>query len=174
MKGLDTPIQDGICSEFPLTSLNITRMSCFHHVHLPLLNVLQIINYSSVWDEAIIQRCMRLYHNSSQFLLQTSIEKELLTPSNIKKWRSCTSEKTIDKPRDCAEKWAKESFKDALMYAYKDENGNEIVDGDVLTDAYFSSRLGIVRQRLAAAGVRLAAALEGVFQEQQSEMVQLE
>jgi hypothetical protein len=110
---------------------------------------------------------MKLYHNSSQFLLQTSIENELLTSSNMKKWRSCSSENLNGKPRICAEKWARESFKDALSYAYENENGREIVDGDVLTEAYFLSRLGVVRQQLAAGGVRLAAALEDVFQGQQ-------
>lgn len=60
-------------------------------------------------------------------------------------------------------KWAEESFSDALMYAYANEHGMEIVNGEVLTEAYFRTRLDVVRKRLAAGGVRLAMALEDMF-----------
>jgi hypothetical protein len=60
-------------------------------------------------------------------------------------------------------KWAEESFSDALLYAYANEHGMQIVNGEVLTEAYFRSRLDVVRKRLAAGGVRLAMALENIF-----------
>ena len=108
---------------------------------------------------------MKMHHNSSQFLFQLSIEEELVTMSNVKEWRSCVEQNKSVNTKECAERWAKESFKDALTYAYANEDGKEIVNGEVLTEAYFESRLGIVRRRLAAGGVRLAASLEDVFQE---------
>lgn len=108
---------------------------------------------------------MKMHHNSSQYFFQLSIEEELVTMSNVKEWRSCEEQNKSINTKECAEKWAKESFKDALTYAYANEDGKEIVSGEALTEAYFESRLGIVRRRLAAGGVRLAASLESVFQE---------
>lgn len=63
----------------------------------------------------------------------------------------------------CSAAWAQESFDDALRLAYSDENGNEVVDGAVLSEKYFSTRLHVVTRRLAAAGVRLGAVLENAL-----------
>jgi len=116
-----------------------------------------------VWDVAIIQRAIRLYHNSSQVAFKSSIENELVISANIATWLSCTPTALNNISKACIMKWAKESFRDALSYAYSNEYGMEISDGDTLSETYFETRLEIVRRRLAAGGVRLAAALESLF-----------
>jgi S1/P1 Nuclease. len=63
----------------------------------------------------------------------------------------------------CIIHWAEESFRDALIHAYANEHGTEIVNGEKLTEVYFRTRLDVVRRRLAAGGVRLAMALENMF-----------
>jgi len=118
---------------------------------------------SSVWDVAIIQRSIRLFHNSSQYFFQSSIEDELLTSTNMASWLSCPHNNLNDVSLPCIMMWAEESFNDALVHAYANEHGVEIVNGDILTEVYFRTRLDIVRRRLAAGGVRLAMALENMF-----------
>lgn len=59
--------------------------------------------------------------------------------------------------------WAEESWEDALKWAYSNEEGNEISDGEKLTMDYFLTRLPVVERRIAAAGVRLASSLEAVL-----------
>mmetsp|Transcript_6649 Transcript_6649/g.12506 ORF Transcript_6649/g.12506 Transcript_6649/m.12506 type:complete len:147 (-) Transcript_6649:523-963(-) len=118
---------------------------------------------SSVWDVAIIQQSIRLFHNSSQFAFQSSIEDELITSTNMASWLSCPNKNINDVSLSCITTWAKESFNDALTYAYGNEYGVEIVDGEILTEDYFRTRLDVVRRRLAAGGVRLAMALENMF-----------
>ena len=120
--------------------------------------------------QAIIRRAIKLHHNSSQDLFQSYIEDTFLTPSNIKSWRSCpsSSDNQSGLSQQCTVQWAKESFHDALEYAYGDENGKEIMDGMTLSEEYMESRLEVVQRRLAAGGVRLAATLEKVFGEKEN------
>jgi hypothetical protein len=47
-----------------------------------------------------------------------------------------------------------------LRWAYENADGEEVVDGSVLGDVYYETRLPIVKKRIMAAGVRLAATLE--------------
>lgn len=117
---------------------------------------------SSVWDTAIIERAIRLYHNSSQHCFQSFIEESLVTQSNIRLWGACSVEVGTGS-RTCPSQWAEESFSDALAYAYGDENGYEVKSGTNLTEEYFETRLEIVQRRLAAGGVRLAATLEEIY-----------
>lgn len=116
-------------------------------------------NLHSVWDDAIIQKSIKVNHNKSQYLMQESIEKELLTAENVERWSSCNK----DERKDCVSEWAQESFRSALEYAYVDEDGDEIVDGASLSQEYYLTRLDVVRQRLAAGGVRLAMILESLL-----------
>ena len=117
-------------------------------------------NLHSVWDDAIIQKSIKINFDNSQYLLQKSIEKELLTADNVERWSSCHQ----DVRKDCISEWAQESFHSALEYAYVDEHGYEIVDGVSLSQEYYQTRLNIVRHRLAAGGVRLAMILENLLE----------
>ena len=59
--------------------------------------------------------------------------------------------------------WVKESRSLANQYAYVDENGQKIVTGATLSEAYVASRLVIAEKRLAEAGLRLAELLKQVL-----------
>ena len=52
------------------------------------------------------------------------------------------------------------SFQIALHFAYRNTDGSEIVDGSVLEESYYETRLKIVKKQIMAAGIRLAATLE--------------
>jgi hypothetical protein len=67
--------------------------------------------------------------------------------------------------KTCTEIWGQESFAIALEYAYEMESGEEVEDGSTLTEEYYETRLPIVKDRLIAAGVRLAATLEAIYNE---------
>jgi len=113
----------------------------------------------SVWDTGIIELAMKRHFASSQKSLEECIEAEYVTDDYIKKWSKCPNGQLID----CVSLWAREGFHYALNYAYENEDGVEVKDGDTLTEDYFVSRLEIVKRRLAAGGVRLAATLEDMF-----------
>jgi hypothetical protein len=70
----------------------------------------------------------------------------------------------------CVQHWGQESWQIALQYAYtknipQKEGGVviEVTSGDELDEEYYSTRLPVVKERLVAGGVRLAAALERIF-----------
>jgi hypothetical protein len=57
--------------------------------------------------------------------------------------------------------WANDSLELALRYAYRDVDGSEVVNGTILSEAYYQRALPIVREQLAiAAAVRLAYTLD--------------
>jgi len=115
----------------------------------------------SVWDSYIIERSiMEMFRGSRKnledhltLLLQTEFRQD------IPIWLQCSNTLT----HECVSIWAQESLDDALLWAYLDENYNEIQNGTELTDAYYVERLFIIVTKLAMAGVRLAAALENLF-----------
>lgn len=63
------------------------------------------------------------------------------------------------------EAWANESFQLAVSHAYRDESGGPVVTGDVLGQVYFDLNRDVVEERLAMAGVRLAALLNEIYPE---------
>jgi hypothetical protein len=74
-------------------------------------------------------------------------------------WLECSNGRN----KTCTIEWGEESFEDALMWAYRNSDNEEIVDGSVLDESYYATRLPIVERRILAAGVRLAATLESIF-----------
>merc|ERR550539_944680 len=102
--------------------------------------------------------------NNSQSKLTSFIEHKYVTEKNILQWKECSDAKN----NSCVSDWAEESWADALHWAYGDENGHEIHNGGVITKEYIDSRLPIIHMRLAAAGVRLACALEMIFSNESS------
>jgi len=116
-------------------------------------------NLHSVWDEAIIEYSMKTQFNNSQSYFQKYIQDNFIHDEDVDEWLACSN----PMEERCVSVWSEESFNDALTYAYGDENGNEIQNGAVLTEEYFNTRLPVVQTRLAAAGVRLAEALELIY-----------
>jgi S1/P1 nuclease len=74
----------------------------------------------------------------------TGINAEI-TPAELSAWQNF----------DIAT-WAEESFALALSHAYRQPNGDAVVDGSVLGDDYFNAARPVVLERLKRAGVRLA------------------
>ena len=78
---------------------------------------------------------------------------------------------------ECVIEWGQESWSYALKYAYtknspwdpsttEDEGFDAVVEvasGDEIDEAYYESRIPIVKQQLIAGGIRLAATLEDIF-----------
>jgi len=117
------------------------------------------LNLHSVWDTGIIHKAMKTFYNNSQDIFQKDIECLLKNDDDMNNWLSCANSLQLE----CVSSWAKESFHDALVWAYADEDGHEIEDGASLSEDYFLTRLGTVERQLAAGGVRLAASLESIF-----------
>merc|ERR1712176_542144 len=100
-------------------------------------------------DDNIIQRGILLYHNRSQNSFQNSIQMTWINNNNssyLEHWLHCANGMNIS----CVTIWAEESFEDALNYAYKNEFGDEIIDGVTLSEEYFKTRLMIVEKKIAA------------------------
>jgi hypothetical protein len=73
---------------------------------------------------------------------------------------------------ECISGWGQETWSLALKYAYtknspwdadNDVSAVEVVSGDEIDEAYYASRIPIVKQQLIAGGIRLAATLENIF-----------
>jgi hypothetical protein len=119
-------------------------------------------NLHSVWDDAIIERALKvLYDDSREHFesdLDVLIEKAQQT-GELAKWLDCP----YGGNKTCVSIWAEESLDDALTWAYRNVDGSEVVNGTVLDHAYYETRLPIVQRRIATAGVRLAATLQAIF-----------
>ncbi|XP_021753676.1 endonuclease 2 [Chenopodium quinoa] len=112
-------------------------------------------NLHHVWDDSIIETEEKDSYNTNVDDLVAAIQHNITNEwaDQVPEWENCDH----DKPT-CPNIYASESVNAACNWAYKD------VDEDsTLEDDYFFSRLPIVNQRLAQAGVRLAATLNRVF-----------
>lgn len=117
----------------------------------------------SVWDVGIIEKAMKVFYNGSQKSFQDAIEEMYVMKDddNDDDYHVCTNGMNVE----CVTIWAEESWEKALQFAYGDENGNEIVDGSILSDTYFETRLSVVMEQLAIGGIRLASTLERMMNE---------
>lgn len=70
---------------------------------------------------------------------------------------------SLEQLRACVVAWGQESVDDAVTLAYLNEHGEEIQDGDSLSNDYWQLRMPTVQRRIAMAGVRLAAVLDGLL-----------
>jgi len=119
-------------------------------------------NLHSVWDDGLIDLAIDSLYNSSQLDFQQAVidlVEEAESSGLIDSWLQCADGLNFM----CPSAWAEESFEDALRWAYSDENGLEVVEGAMLSEEYVSTRLHVVKRRLAAAGVRLGAVLENAL-----------
>ena len=96
-------------------------------------------NLHSVWDTKLID------HQSLSYE-QMAKEYDTATPQQIKQWQS-----------DDIIKWLWESYQLSSKF-YKEVNA-----GDKLSDTYYNEHIGIVKQRLEMAGIRLAGVLNNLL-----------
>jgi hypothetical protein len=119
-------------------------------------------NLHSVWDDGIIERAMDDYFNSTRATFEDDLTKVIATAQqtgDLNLWLACAD----GHDKTCASSWAEESFQDALTWAYRTSDDEEVVDGSVLDELYYTTRLPVVKRKIAAAGVRLAHTLELVL-----------
>jgi hypothetical protein len=117
------------------------------------------LNLHSVWDSAIIDKAIELEYSGSRKAFEADLIRASRTPEyaeDMAHWLLCADGMN----RDCTHEWGEESFEAALRWAYENADGEEVVDGSVLEDIYYETRLPIVKKRIMAAGVRLAVTLE--------------
>eukprot|EP00262_Sarcandra_glabra_P011840 TRINITY_DN2924_c0_g1_i1.p1 TRINITY_DN2924_c0_g1~~TRINITY_DN2924_c0_g1_i1.p1 ORF type:complete len:298 (+),score=39.06 TRINITY_DN2924_c0_g1_i1:89-982(+) len=112
-------------------------------------------NLHHVWDSNIIETAMSDFYSDDLDLFIEDIQRNLTDSwsDEVLEWETC-SQKAVT----CPSKYASESIKLACNYAYKG-----VTQNSTLEDHYFLSRLPIVEKRIAQAGVRLAALLNGIL-----------
>lgn len=119
-------------------------------------------NLHSVWDDGIIDRALLELYNQTRENFESDLI-ELIdtaeTTGDIQAWLSCSDGRN----KTCTTSWGQESLTDARVWAYRNADDTEVVDGSTISKRYYDSRLGVVQRRIAAAGVRLAATLEQVL-----------
>jgi hypothetical protein len=152
-------------------------------------------NLHSIWDTALIETALLRNFTNKRSNMEKHLDQLLQEhPEWMERYGSCSKSNIMDidnfygfsatgRNWSCVNEWGEESWKLALKYAYTknepwkrqqhdDENNNdsvvEVVDGDVLDEDYFLTRLPIVEERLIAGGVRLAMTLNDVFREKKN------
>lgn len=116
-------------------------------------------NLHSIWDDGIIEKAMHdLYHGKREEFEQNLMEmiKVYAASGQLSVWLACAD----GRKKACTSIWAEESLESALSWAYRNVDGNDIHDGCHISYEYYSTRLQVVKQRIVAAGVRLAMTLE--------------
>lgn len=122
----------------------------------------QSLNLHAIWDDSLIETALALNYNHSRNAFEASllryIEQTRSTPK-YDEWLRCADAAQTA----CVASWGEESWEAAAAWAYANVDGTDIADGTVLDESYYASRIPVVRERLAVAGVRLAAAMEQIF-----------
>jgi hypothetical protein len=115
-------------------------------------------NLHSFWDSFMIEKSMHQNYKSSRALVEEALwfNMSQASESQWEAWRECSDGSNLT----CTIQWGQESLEYALAYAYRNVDGTEIADGTTLTKEYYDSRVNVVWERLAVAGVRLASTLE--------------
>jgi len=118
-------------------------------------------NLHSVWDVGIIEKSISEYYGSRQGLEKAIVKimHHMEKSGETKHILKCADGRL----KECGSAWAEESLDDALNWAYRNSDGEEVENGSVLSDEYFTTRLPVVLHRLAAASIRLAASLEAIL-----------
>ncbi|EHA8590436.1 endonuclease 4 [Cocos nucifera] len=121
-------------------------------------------NLHHVWDTNIIDTAMSDFYDDNINSMLQSIQRNITNgwSDEIDHWENCHN-----KYKTCANDYAIESNHLACRYAYKDAEQDSTLEDD-----YFFSRLPIVVERIAQAGVRLALILNRIFDGSVDDMMQ--
>ncbi|XP_031478110.1 endonuclease 1-like [Nymphaea colorata] len=120
-------------------------------------------NLHHVWDRDIILTAAKEMYGKDMdaFLEDIQLDIKNGTWSNdVQEWEDCQG------PLPCPNEYAEESINLACKWAYKD-----VSEGVTLADDYFTTRLPIVKKRIAQGGVRLAMTLNDVLGNQEDKLL---
>jgi len=117
-------------------------------------------NLHAVWDDGIINKYLNQDFEGSRKQAEESLYANIVHEATgdtdrWKEWLACSTGSKVS----CPTAWAKESLDYALTWAYRDVRGSEVSNGTTLSEAYYETRLPIVKERLTGAAVRLASTL---------------
>lgn len=114
-----------------------------------------------VWDREIVDKAIAEQHGGSRNALEQDLLKYIEdTPAPLKEsWLACPDASQ----QECVMEWANGSLEAALRYAYVDESGNEVVNGTILTEAYYEQAWSITKEMLAKAILVMAYNFNLVF-----------
>lgn len=120
-------------------------------------------NLHSVWDTTIIEEFMREKSFTFTDFAKRILDSITTNPKSEIWTKECdiTSRNAFECPLESAE----ESASLACEFAYVNAEGTEIRTGDILDREYYLTRVPVVEDRLASAGVRLGSILNSVFHE---------
>lgn len=156
-------LEDGVTRDYhstsdstPLSHAYLRNSQYHHHNHE--------LNLHSVWDSTILETALNRGNYSHS---RNAVETDLLdliwhtrtTPTWYQNWLRCGN----GQQQNCTIQWGEESWWYAIHYAYRNVDDTEIRDGTNLTEVYYQTRWPVIQERLAVAGVRLAATLEIIF-----------
>ncbi len=127
-------------------------------------------NLHSVWDTALIETTLERDFGGQRSKLEQDL---LLLLQDHPEWEEhylgCALGSGA-RNETCVHEWGQESWQLALEFAYTknipEQEGGLVVEvssGDELEEDYYVTRLPVVKERLVAGGVRLAATLEDIF-----------
>ncbi|BAT98969.1 hypothetical protein LR48_Vigan06g131700 [Vigna angularis] len=156
-------------SNYNLTEALLFLSHFFGDIHQPLHcgfvsdqggNAINVLWYNAtqklhrVWDDNIIETEFEKFDQDFDDLVD-AIQRNItrVWANEVQDWEHCSNGDI-----SCPAIYASESAEDACKWAYKDAP-----EGALLDDEYFFSRFPIVNLRLAQGGVRLAAALNRIF-----------
>jgi len=156
------------------TSFHADYFWCWSFLPGFMLRLLGCFSLSlhGVWDYNIINKAITEDFHGDRDDFENDIWSEHIDNADaapqIAEWLSCFGNTTAidtDAPllQDCAMEWANESLELALLFSYRDENGEAVGDGTDLTEEYYDRTLPVVRMQLAKGAVRLAAILDRVL-----------
>lgn len=121
-------------------------------------------NLHSVWDSSMLEHMLHMKSWTFHSLATDLVKKIRSGQFPVDVWEKDCDGGMGDQ---CSIDASGESAELACEFAYMNENGETILSGSVLTTKYFETRIPVVETRIAAAGVRLASILNGVFSKPQ-------
>ena len=118
----------------------------------------QTPNLHGVWDSLILDTFLRESGETNDAFVKKVVAN--LEVEKVSQWASAC----FRGGAECASTASEESSELACSMAYTTEDGRTIADNDALSREYFQTRMSVVEERLASAGVRLAVLLNQAFE----------
>ncbi len=122
-------------------------------------------NLHSVWDSAMIEHMLHMRSWTFHTFATNIVSKIRQQDFPVSEWEKGCEGSSDD---TCPIEASGESAQLACEFAYTDEKGHTVQSGSVLSNQYYETRIPVIEQRLAGAGVRLASVLNGIFERMNS------